>query len=110
MVNVGLVTGPVAPSAPRGPRARGVFPVPSSPCRRTTSPGRSVAASAAPRASVASGEVVRTGPLGAGIAGAQPQAQADAAEEQRDAGGDEPALVEARARQLAGGGRGGVGG
>src|SRR3954454_17792227 len=58
IVNVGLVTGSVTPSARQAPRTNVVLPLPSSPVTSTTSPGRSRAASSAPAASVSSGRVV----------------------------------------------------
>ena len=39
IVKVGLVTGPSTPSARHAPRTNVVFPLPSSPLTRTTSPG-----------------------------------------------------------------------
>src|SRR6185437_13176024 len=53
-VYVGLVTGPVTPSARHAPRTKTVFPTPSSPATWTTSPAASTAATAAPRRSVSS--------------------------------------------------------
>src|SRR5260370_27214837 len=58
IVNVGLVTGPVAPRAPDAPRTNVVLPAPSSPSTSTTSPGPSCPASSAPTASVSPGPVV----------------------------------------------------
>jgi hypothetical protein len=43
--NVGLVIGPLAPSARSAPRTNVVLPAPSSPETSTTSPGRSALAS-----------------------------------------------------------------
>src|SRR5215831_20366430 len=60
MVNVGLETGPVTPSARAAPRTKVVFPAPSSPATATTSPGRSRAARRAATAPVSSGEAVTT--------------------------------------------------
>src|SRR3954452_131199 len=58
MVNVGLVTFAVTPSARQAPRTNVVLPAPSSPLTSTTSPGSSSAASRAPAASVCSGELL----------------------------------------------------
>src|SRR3954470_21136769 len=58
MVKVGLETGSRTPRARAAPRTNVVFPAPSSPETRTTSPGRSRAASRAASASVSAGEFV----------------------------------------------------
>src|SRR5439155_5033081 len=58
IVNVGLVTGTVTPSARQAPRTNVVLPEPSSPLTSTTSPGASASASRAPAASVSGGELV----------------------------------------------------
>src|SRR5213596_1635908 len=57
---VGLVARVVAPRPRTSPWMKQVFPAPSSPTRATTSPGRSVAASRSPAASVSSGLVVES--------------------------------------------------
>src|SRR4051812_7783951 len=59
MVKVGEVTGSLTPSARAAPRISVVFPAPSSPLTRTTSPGPRSAASRSPRASVSAGLRVR---------------------------------------------------
>src|SRR4051794_20207313 len=63
MVNVGLVTFAVTPSARQAPRTNVVFPAPSSPLTSTTSPGSSVAARRAPAASVCSAELLEQAQL-----------------------------------------------
>src|SRR5262249_31983429 len=60
MVNVGLDTGPVTPSARAAPPTKVVFPAPSPPATATTAPGRRRAASRAATARVSSGEAVTT--------------------------------------------------
>src|SRR2546429_6309235 len=57
---VGLVARVVAPRPRTSPRMKQVFPAPSSPTRATTSPGRSLAASRSPAASVSSALVVES--------------------------------------------------
>src|SRR5919107_5296868 len=105
MVNVGLVIGPVTPSARQAPRTNVVLPVPISPRSSTTSPGRSSAARAAAAASVSEALEVLIG---------RAQAQAESREQQREAGEDELARVAAGVGQGAAsrgargpGGRGG---
>src|SRR3954466_10599177 len=68
-----------------------------SPRTRTTSPGRSPAASSAPTASVSAGLEDLIG---------RAQAQADPEEQQREAGEDDQARVAPGVGQLAAGGRG----
>src|SRR3954449_2867097 len=63
MVNVGLVTFAVTPSARQAPRTNVVLPAPSSPLTSTTSPGPRSAASRAPAASVCSGELLEQAQL-----------------------------------------------
>src|SRR3954463_12247660 len=63
MVKVGLVTFAVTPSALHAPRTKVVFPAPSSPLTRTTSPASSPAASRAPAASVCSAELLEEAQL-----------------------------------------------
>src|SRR3954468_19928042 len=63
MVKVGLVTFAVTPSGRHAPRTNVVFPAPSSPLTRTTSPASSSAASRAPAASVCSGELLEQAQL-----------------------------------------------
>src|SRR3954469_15818339 len=58
MVNVGLVTFAVTPSARQAPRTNVVLPAPSSPETSTTSPACRSAASRAPAASVCSAELL----------------------------------------------------
>src|ERR1700745_2590687 len=60
MLNVGLVTGSVTPSARAAPRTSVVLPAPTSPLTSTTSPSRRPSASSPPSASVCSGPVVST--------------------------------------------------
>src|SRR5581483_7302864 len=67
IVKMGLVTGTVTPSSLHAPRTSVVFPAPSSPATSTTSPGRSVAASRAPIASVSAGPAVSTWSTAAGV-------------------------------------------
>src|SRR4051795_12789832 len=63
MVNVGLVTFAVTPSARHAPRTKVVLPAPSSPLTRTTSPAWSCPASRPPAASVSSGELLEEAQL-----------------------------------------------
>src|SRR3954467_6047330 len=92
MVNVGLVTGPSKPSARAAPRTNVVLPAPISPSSRTTSPGRSVAASAAPAASVAAALVVVE--LSSGALRGVAHAQAGADEHEHHAGEHQDAGVQ----------------
>src|SRR5215213_10926684 len=111
MVKVGLVTGPVTPSARSAPRTNVVLPAPSSPESSTTSPGRSSRASSAPSASVSAADAVCS--AGDAIGGAAPERQARH-EQHPAAGRDETgvgpgARERRRGRRDARGGRGGAG-
>src|SRR5437763_8208631 len=108
MVNVGLVTALRTPSARQAPRTNVVFPAPSSPATRTTSPGFSDTASFAASASVSAGPVVSETLRPSGPPIGQP-AQREAGAEQQQAGGDDQAHVQAGAWELlADRGRGGL--
>src|SRR4051794_38361720 len=92
MVNVGLVTGVVTPSARQAARTNVVLPVPISPRTSTTSPGRNRAASSSAAAPVASGLELLIG---------RAQAQAGTGQQQRQAGKDDQARIAARVGQRA---------
>src|SRR5207248_9323563 len=99
MVNVGLVTALRTPSARQAPRTNVVFPAPSSPATRTTSPGFSDTASFAASAPVSAGPVVSETLRRSVPPIAQP-AQREAGAEPQQAGGDDPAHVHAGSRAL----------
>src|SRR5437879_3733069 len=93
MLNVGLVTGSVTPSARAAPRASVVLPAPRSPELSTTSPGRSPPASSAPSASVSCGPAVSTVRV-AGEGGGSGPAHIAHAQAQADTGGDQAGTQE----------------
>src|SRR5690348_16472185 len=97
MVNVGLVTGSVTPSARQAAPTKVVLPEPISPRTRTMSPGRSLAASSCAAAAVSAGLELLIG---------RAQAQAGTGQQQRQAGEDDQSRVAAGVGQLAGGRRG----
>src|SRR5690349_24561366 len=94
--------GPVTPSARRAPRTKVVLPAPSSPDSRTTSPGRSSRANAAPSASVSSADAVCS--AGSAIGDAAPQRQ-PRQEQQAATGRGQPGLGAGAWQRGGGGGR-----
>src|SRR4051794_35883776 len=109
-MNVGDVTGPSTPRLCNAPLTKVLFPAPSSPDTRTTSPGRNSAASRAPARSVSSGDSV-TEAQPERHAGAQQQRAAQPGNPRVDAriGQRRAGLRALRLRLGGGAGRGGRG-